>query len=140
MCVWAARATDNKLIYTVGTNLGIRFAFGEIVLNPIVALIFLAIIPAAAFYYIVPDITQQMTKQFIAEWAEAHPQRYDEPDPRNSKNESSSAGEHVPLASRVTARVTQWITRRRVGLLCNFKQQDSQPCATGCSRRTRVVS
>ena len=57
---WAVRAADNEMIGMIATDPAIRYCFGETVLNPALALLFIAFIPACAFYTIVPDISRKV--------------------------------------------------------------------------------
>ena len=60
--MWAVLAQDNKLILTIATDLIVRFSFGEIVTNPLVAFVLVATIPAIACYVIMHDVKRQFTK------------------------------------------------------------------------------
>ena len=70
--MWAVLAQDNKLILTIATDLVVRFSFGETVTNPLVALVFVAAIPALACYIIVHDIKQRFTRDFMRDFAEKY--------------------------------------------------------------------
>ena len=58
---WAVMANDNDMIETIATNLAIRFSFGETLMNPLIALLFVGILPAVTFYVIIPDIARKVS-------------------------------------------------------------------------------